>query len=185
MMKIMVDGHNLMHADDEARAALDRQEPDRARVRLLEVVGAFARYHHKQALIVFDGSGGHPLPESARGPVQYCFSGPDRKADDVLLDRLRSSTGRREILVVTSDREVADAARHLGAKVQASAAFLQEVERLGRRRQKKKPAPEPSGKRRGPSATEVEEMLMEFTEEDAAAIERAESRPRRRKRNAP
>jgi predicted RNA-binding protein with PIN domain len=168
---LIIDGHNLAFADDEARLALTGGDPNRARVRVLGLVEIYASAVRQKALVVFDGTGGRPRPESKRGRVRYCHSGANRTADTEIIDRLSQSTGKRETCVVTGDRTLSATARRHGAKTMGVKEFLHEIERLARRRPKK-PKPEPAAKRTGPPQSEVEYWLKEFTEAEAAEIEK-------------
>ena len=175
---LIIDGHNLAFADEEARLALTGGKPNEARVRVLGLVEIYASATREKALVVFDGTGGRPRPESKRGRVRYCHSGANRTADAEILDRLSHSTGQRETCVVTGDRTLSAAAQRQGAKAMGVKEFLHEVERLARRRPKK-PKPEPAGKRTGPPQSEVDYWLKEFTEAEAAEIEEEEGRKKK------
>jgi predicted RNA-binding protein with PIN domain len=56
--------------------------------------------------------------------VQVRFSPTDRTADEVIVDLVHDLPANRPVVVVTSDREVAEGAEAGGAIVVSSAAFL-------------------------------------------------------------
>ncbi len=161
---LFVDGHNLTFRDDEARRRLLRGDPEGSRRRILEAVRAYADGTRDRALVVFDGPGG-AKPATQMGRVRYCFSGRDREADTEILRRIRKHTGRREIRLVTDDRQLAAAARHLGVKTITLKRFQREVNRL--RGDRADLAPEPAAKYHGPPPGEVEYWLKIFGDEGA------------------
>jgi predicted RNA-binding protein with PIN domain len=180
---LIVDGHNVAFADDEARRCLDAKRPGAARLRVMELVSIYAESTDERALVVFDGAGGPHRPQHNCARVRYCFSGEHRSADAEILERLRRFSGRRETCVVTTDRSLGAAVRALHAKTMDAADFLSEVARRGRRRQETPPAPEPLAKRIGAPAGEVDYWLTVFSEEDVEVAEReAEDTDRRKRR---
>ena len=64
---LIVDGHNLALAEDEARKMLLGGDPDGSRRRVLDLVEVVARSTNQQAMVVFDGAGGgEPVSHRAR-----------------------------------------------------------------------------------------------------------------------
>lgn len=162
---LFVDGHNLAFADDDARQMLLDGRPDAARRRVIGLVSVYARLTKHQAQVVFDGTGGHSDPGKRTGRVHYRFSGAARAADTELLHLIRKSTGRRETILVTSDRHLALTAKKLGTRTIGSKEFLRETHRLERKRATTHPH-EPAAKRAGPSPTDVEYWLSVFSDDD-------------------
>jgi len=162
---LIVDGHNLTFADDDARRMIERNDPGGARHRVLDLVEAYAEGTRQTALVIFDGTGGRPEPQKARGRVRVEFSGATQSADEAILRRVAHSTGRRELHIVTSDRRLGIAARTLHAKTIGCSEFLNEVARLWRRRRANR-APEPRAKRDGTPAGEINEWLKLFPEDE-------------------
>jgi predicted RNA-binding protein with PIN domain len=89
---IFIDGHNLAFADDEAKLLLTGGDPDGARLRVLELVVAFAATTRKRITIVFDGTGGGRGEQPDHGQIRYRFSGADRTADAAILELLAQHT---------------------------------------------------------------------------------------------
>ena len=180
---LLVDGHNLTFADDDAREMLLEGDADGSRRRVLHLVDTYARRVKHKATVVFDGTGGPAAPASPTPRVSFCFSGTAHSADAEILRRLRESTGRREIRVITSDRAMAAAAKKLGAVIVSLKQFLSDA--ADRPRRTKSPAaPEPAAKWTGPPPGEVEYWLRIFSDKDAAGPEKEQpgERPRHRKR---
>jgi len=159
---LIIDGHNLAFADDDARQKLIRGDPGRARRRVMQLARLYGRSVNRNVTVVFDGTGGHGRSAEPAGRVRCCFSGADHSADAVILRLVAASTGRREICVVTGDRRLGAAARQLRAKTMGVKEFLKETARQARRQQAGR-APEPRAKLFGPPPSEVEYWLKEFS----------------------
>lgn len=107
-MPVLIDGNNLLFA------AID-SDPDRpiGRSKLCQVLGEWARRRVEQVEIVFDG----PAPPAGLASqigdpdVSVRFSGKGVKADAVIIDIINQHSAPRRLLVVSSDREIAHAAR--------------------------------------------------------------------------
>jgi predicted RNA-binding protein with PIN domain len=116
----LVDGFNVLHAG--VLRGNDRQGwwREEMRARLLERVAGFDD-EAAELWVVFDGRG--PLADaelrSARPRVVFAPS-----ADDWLLAEVRGAEDPAQIVVVTADRQLADRARHRGARVVSPRAFL-------------------------------------------------------------
>jgi len=162
---LFVDGHNLAFADAAARRMLLDGRPDAARIRVTEIVSVYSHSTRHKAEIVFDGTGGHSDPGKKTGRVRYRFSGAARAADAELLRLIEKSTGRREIILVTSDRHLALTAKKLGVRTIGSKEFLNETRRLEDERKATHPH-EPAAKRAGPSPADVEYWLGVFSDDD-------------------
>lgn len=116
----LVDGFNVLHAGvlrGNDRRGWWREE---VRARLLERVAAFEDAA-AELWVVFDGAGpGAPAEvESARPRVVFAPS-----ADDWLLAAVREADDPARVVVVTADRQLADRARHRGARVVGPRSFL-------------------------------------------------------------
>jgi len=120
MERWLVDGFNVLHAG--VLRGNDRQGwwREEARARLLSRVAAFED-GAAELWVVFDGRG--PLAEaelaSQRPRVVFAPS-----ADEWLLAAVRDADDPGAVVVVTADRQLADKARHRGARVVSPRAFL-------------------------------------------------------------
>jgi len=120
----LVDGFNVLHAGvlrGRDRAGWWREE---ARTRLLARVASFED-PAPEIIVVFDGpreaaSQGTPeSPSDARIRVVFAPS-----ADAWLLRAVRDAPDPASLVVVTADRQLADRARHRGARVVSPSDFL-------------------------------------------------------------
>ncbi len=116
----LVDGFNVLHAG--VLRGNDRQGwwREEVRARLLERVASFEDAA-AELWVVFDGPGpaGDAELASVRPRVVFAPS-----ADDWLLAAVRETDDPASIVVVTADRQLADRARHRGARVMSPRAFL-------------------------------------------------------------
>jgi predicted RNA-binding protein with PIN domain len=116
----LVDGFNVLHAGvlrGNDRRGWWREE---TRARLLERVACFEDAA-AELWVVFDGPGPGADAELASLRPRVVFA---PSADDWLLDAVRATDDPASIVLVTADRQLADRARHRGARVVSPRAFL-------------------------------------------------------------
>lgn len=155
----LIDGHNLIpHVAGLSLRDLDDEQ------RLLERLAAFCRRTRCRAEVYFDGA---PPTQARRfslgGRLTVIFVRRGRTADAAIHARLRRlGRAARNVIVVSSDREVQAAARSYGAQVIDSATFarrMRAVEGAPAHEEAEKPAAVPPD--------EVEEWLRLFGEEES------------------
>jgi predicted RNA-binding protein with PIN domain len=121
--RIIVDGYNLL----ARRGRLVGQALDLARqdlIRLFEpLVGDLA----ERITLVFDGRSDRSERGEEAG-LQLVFSGGQLSADGVIVALVRAEARPDEILVVSSDRFVREAAEAAGAQTVASGVFLEQLQ---------------------------------------------------------
>lgn len=116
MTRLLVDGYNVIHADEELAAAADR-DMELARARLVSLLSEYARAGDVEVTVVFDGaSGGSPVPvrEEVLG-VSVVFSARGQSADAVVEAIVVSDSHPERIRVATSDRATQEAVFARGA----------------------------------------------------------------------
>jgi predicted RNA-binding protein with PIN domain len=120
---LVVDGYNVTKTG-YGDLSLEQQ-----RARLIAGVAVLAAQTGAEVTVVFDGAERLPAaPPSPRG-VRVLFSRPGEIADEVIRRLVAAEPAGRPVVVVSTDREVADAVRRSGAYALASVAL---VRRLGR-----------------------------------------------------
>lgn len=125
-------------------------------------LGQWARLTGEKVAVIFDGPAPSELVARQTGDpnVAVAYSGSGISADDALNETIEADSAARLLLVVSSDREVARAARRRKAKTMRSDAFWAMVQHDLER---PKPQPlEPPEKRRGLGPTETERWLREL-----------------------
>jgi hypothetical protein len=116
----LVDGFNVLHAGvlrGNDRRGWWRQD---VRARLLARVAGFDDAA-AELWVVFDGPGPGGEAERASERPRVVFA---PSADEWLLGAVRESTEPESLVVVTADRQLADRARHRGARVVSPRTFL-------------------------------------------------------------
>lgn len=120
----VVDGYNVTM---EGWPTLDRGAQ---RDSLVAAAGGLQALVPASIHLVFDGDadGGRPAV-GAPLPVRVHFSAADTEADDLILDMVARLPTDVPVLVVSSDRRVAEGARRLGANAVASSVLLELLRR--------------------------------------------------------
>jgi predicted RNA-binding protein with PIN domain len=158
---VLIDGNNLLFAAHDA----DPEFPV-GRAKLCELLGRWGQRVGQRIAVVFDGrppSGG--LAEQIAGEqIEVAFSGAGVKADTVIAERLERESGARHLVVVSTDREIANAARRRRAMPMRSDEFWRCVqEDLARPAGS---ASEPLEKRRGLGPGETDEWVRRMGLDD-------------------
>ena len=156
-MQVIIDGNNLLFA---AHAA----DPERpvSRLTLCQILGRWGALRKSAVVVVFDGDepSGGLATQMASTPVQVQFSGREAKADDVIAELIHMHSAPRRLWVVSSDKEVARAARRRAAEALRSDQYW---DRVQHDLSKPKSTPnEPAGKREGLSPAETDAWLRDL-----------------------
>ncbi|GLW63011.1 RNA-binding protein [Actinomadura rubrobrunea] len=121
---LIVDGYNVTKTGYGELPLADQ------RTRLLSGLGGLAAQTRAEVTCVFDGADlDAPVAVTAPRGVRVLFSRPGQTADELIGELVRAEPSGRAVVVVSSDREVADAARRIGARPAPSTLLLR---RLGR-----------------------------------------------------
>lgn len=126
-MWIIVDGYNVIRQCPEL-AMLDRADLQSGREALLSELQTYRRAKGHKITVVFDGreQGGFSEGTESAGGIGVRYSRRGETADSVIA-RLVAEGGEGTV-VVSSDREVAEAARRQGAAWLSAAEFLAKIE---------------------------------------------------------
>ena len=156
-MPVLIDGNNLLHA------ALAK-EPERppSRSTLCRLLGLWSRRSGEKVSIIFDGPAPNRMliEQISDSNVDVSYSGGGVQADEVLENAIKTDSAPRRLLVVSTDREVANNARRRRAKTIRSADFW---EKLINDLARQKPEPlEPPEKMRGITPTETQRWFREL-----------------------
>jgi len=128
-MHIIIDGYNLIRQSDALRR-YERISLEEGRRALLRSLADYRKLRGHRITIVFDGwVGGSPNEERDRaGGMDIIYSRLGEKADEVI--KRLVAAGDEEILVVTSDREIATFAARRGKSSIDSFDFAARLDRL-------------------------------------------------------
>lgn len=121
---LLVDGYNVTMAAYPA-VTLEAQ-----RSRLLAGLGSLAARTGAEVTVVFDGSDGAvPVKVASPRAVRLVFSRTGETADEVLRRYAANEPQGRPVVVVSSDKEVADGVRRSGARPVPAVALARLLER--------------------------------------------------------
>jgi predicted RNA-binding protein with PIN domain len=120
---LIVDGYNVTKRG-YPEISLEQQ-----RSRLISALGGLAAQTRVEVTCVFDGAEKvHGLPPNPRG-VRVLFSRKGESADELVRRLVRAEPSGRPVVVVSSDREVADGVRRHGAYPMAADSLLRRLSR--------------------------------------------------------
>ena len=123
-LHVVVDGYNVTKAGYGA-LSLEAQ-----RGRLLAGLSGLAAQTGVEMTVVFDGAVREsPVAAPAPRGVRLLFSAPGQIADDLIRELVRAEPSGRPLVVVSSDREVAETVRAMGARSVGSTALLRRLAR--------------------------------------------------------
>ncbi|GAB2590881.1 RNA-binding protein [Paractinoplanes abujensis] len=120
---LIVDGYNVTKRGF-AEMSLEQQ-----RKRLITGLGGIAAQTGDEITVVFDGAERvHGLPPAPRG-VRVLFSRKGDTADELIRQLVRGEPAGRPLVVISSDREVADGVRRHGAYPMGADSLLRRLSR--------------------------------------------------------
>ncbi|TMR30600.1 RNA-binding protein [Nonomuraea zeae] len=121
---LIIDGYNVTKTGYGTLTLADQ------RTRLMTGLGGLVAQTRVEVTVVFDGAElNAPVQVVAPRGVRVLFSAPGEIADDLIRQLVRAEPPGRAIAVVSSDREVAESVRRMGARPVPSGLLLR---RLGR-----------------------------------------------------
>lgn len=121
---LVVDGYNVTKTGYPELSLADQRD------RLIHRLAALAARTGAEATLVFDGAGVVAVPQVSPRGVRVLFSDPGVLADDVIRALVAAEPEGRPVVVVTSDRAVADSVRRRGAHPVPSAVLLARIGRV-------------------------------------------------------
>jgi predicted RNA-binding protein with PIN domain len=156
MQKLLIDGHNLIGQTPGLSLADPNDEQ-----KLIVMLRRYAARKQARLVVVFDsGNPGGKSKELSGGNVTAIFAGSHTIADRILMERIRELKQPGDWVVVSSDREVQQAAQQRKMNVWSSAEFAR---KMGPPPQREAEPPEP--KDSGLTKSEVDEWLRLFKQE--------------------
>ena len=124
-MSYLIDGNNVMGQ----RVGWHRDRV-RARRELLDELARFASRRKARLSVVFDGAPDEHFADgsSYRGVVRVFYAARGSDADERIKSLVEDSRERRTMVVVTSDRALAEYVRRCGAQVVRAGEFRRRME---------------------------------------------------------
>jgi predicted RNA-binding protein with PIN domain len=144
--KIVVDGYNVIYADDELRRVA-ASDIGRSREKLVSILARYLANKDLMVTVVFDGRGGLTDADAAvPGKLQVVYSAKYQTADDLIIAMIKASPNPRSHLVVTSDRaHIRPAVAEIGCAVIESKDFLERIRRRKARSRRRGEEDKPGG----------------------------------------
>jgi uncharacterized protein len=130
--RLIVDGYNLMHADDELEALM-RQDLEAARERLLSELEEYCAREERTAEVVFDaaGRGGPATSEQRASLLKVTYTAEGQSADSYIekLAYREPEGSRGKALLITGDYDQQKIASGAGLLRMSSREFVLEMRR--------------------------------------------------------
>ena len=123
-MNYIIDGYNLGFAIPAIAEQISRDDTDQAIRSLIRYIQGFFPGRSGRVILVFDGVAESRGNNYNSGPIEVRFSKKPQTADDIIRGFVRKIKNARHWTVVSSDHEIRNTARDMGAAVQSSAEFL-------------------------------------------------------------
>ncbi len=134
---ILIDGHNLIGQMPDLSLA----DPD-DEIKLVQRLKVYHSAVNTPITVIFDPGESYTPPYNlSGGGVEVVFAGQHSSADRLIISRIQHAGDPEHLLVVSSDLEILNAARQLGAQVMSAADFAHQMAGTHgpRRRRPKKP----------------------------------------------
>jgi len=128
-MHIIIDGYNLIRQSDSLRR-YERFSLEEGRKALIRFMAVYRKQRGHKVTVVFDGWESGPAEEERdrQEGIDIIYSRRGEKADDVIKRRVEKIG--EEIVVVTSDRDIADFVSRRGVTAISSREFEELICRL-------------------------------------------------------
>jgi len=155
-LSILIDGHNLIGQSPDLTLA----DPD-DEARLVQRLKVYRSIVREPITVIFDSGASYVPPHKlSGGGVEVVFAELGSSADKLIISRIERCRVPRELLVVSSDRDIQVTARARGTRMISAQDFAAEMSKTHgpKRKKPKRPSPEP-----GLSAHEVTEWLDLFS----------------------
>jgi predicted RNA-binding protein with PIN domain len=115
----LIDGNNVIGQ----RVGWHRDKPG-ARRQLIEDLVRFIRHHRAKLSVVFDGAPDRYLPDGSNyHGLKIYYARPGSDADARIVELVEAERNRKNLIVVTSDRNLTARIRVCGVQVMRSGSF--------------------------------------------------------------
>ncbi|UCG35411.1 MAG: NYN domain-containing protein [Candidatus Omnitrophota bacterium] len=128
MLVYIIDGFNVIHKIPTLKSSSNPWQDLISYIKQKKLTGS----KNNKVCIVFDGS---PRTDALRERQFQILFSCERDADDVIKERIQKAKNKRQIVLVSDDREIRDFAKAQGANLLSVADFLKV-----KQKQKKEPS---------------------------------------------
>lgn len=175
-MDVIIDAYNVIFQITELGANTRKNDIEVLRNKLLSILAQYKSSRKHKLTVVFDGKEdndfyGHKTNISG---IEVIFSRSGLDADEEIKRMVSNSSHPRQIIVVTSDREIEQFVKKYGCKIKGPVEFFKDVkmkisQSKSREHKSKKlddgDESEPISKYTGPSKAEAQYWLKVFKEQ--------------------
>ena len=122
----LIDGNNVIGQ----RVGWHLDKPG-ARRQLIADLVRFIRYHNASLSVVFDGAADKKLPDGSNyHGLKIYYARPGSDADARIVELVEAERNRKNLVVVTSDRNLTARVRVCGVQVMRSGSFRRMIDQL-------------------------------------------------------
>lgn len=122
----LIDGNNVIGQ----RVGWHLDKPG-ARRQLIADLVRFIRYHNASLSVVFDGAADKSLPDGSNyHGLKIYYARPGSDADARIVELVEAERNRKNLVVVTSDRNLTARVRVCGVQVMRSGSFRRMIDQL-------------------------------------------------------
>ncbi len=155
-MQYLVDAYNLLF-----RAVKKRGSLQNTRQLIIEELNESVSHLNMAIVLVFDGADEN-LSDFSRGhfgAIELIYTSKGKSADEYIIEEVALAKSPEKITVVTSDRELANHCKNLGAQKMSIHEF---ISLLAKKKLKKKRVPSTSSRKFQESTSEFTRLLRAF-----------------------
>lgn len=170
---LLIDGYNLLHAAGLARLRYGPGDLERARFRLVGMLGEkLSEPEQMRCTVVFDAQNAPSdvRREGRRHEIRVQFAPPGQDADTVIEDLISKHPAAKQLIVVSSDHRLHKAAKRRGATPVDSERFWDRLQHRPDARTALVEPPAAAPKKPTPKSTATDAWLQEFGEFSVADI---------------
>jgi len=157
----IIDAFNLGFKIPIIAQWISKGEIDRAIQLIINHINANLSTKAKKIIMVFDGKHGNPNQTWSHKKIQIKFSKKPQTADDIIRNFIRNQNNACDWIVVSSDNEIRNTARAMGAKI-ISSDDLASINREEKNHKK----PMEQNEKYNPQTVDVDYWLKQFGESE-------------------
>lgn len=125
MKRLLIDGYNLLNSS--SFPVPEQLDLEGKREHLIRLLKSYAGRNHLKIILVFDNSQKPSRQVSGSKHLKIIFTSPNKEADDVIKEMVRSEKSSADLTVVSSDLAIRFAAKDHGVSNISSEEFSREM----------------------------------------------------------
>lgn len=125
MKRLLIDGYNLLNSP--SFPVPEQFDLEGKREHLIRLLKSYAGRNHLKITLVFDNSQKPSRQVSGNKHLKIIFTSPQKEADDVIKEMVRSEKSSADLTVISSDLAIRFAAKDHGVSSLSSEEFSREM----------------------------------------------------------